>query len=79
MSDFLADHADPNPLVTIGVESDDEELPFSLVSATYNVAGWEGHIGILGPMRMRYALALALVNNVVQTLASLDDTRLQED
>ena len=80
LSDLLAEQgADANPVITIGVESDHEKLPFSLVSATYNIGGWEGHIGILGPMRMRYALALALVHNVADTLASLDETRRQED
>jgi len=34
------------------------------------LGGWEGHIGILGPMRMRYALALALVNSVAEILAA---------
>jgi heat-inducible transcriptional repressor len=80
LGDLLLDQgADPSPVITIGVESEREELPFSLVSATCNIAGWGGHIGILGPMRMRYALALALVNNVAQTLASLEDARLQEE
>lgn len=80
LSDVLVDlGGEDGPVIKIGVESEDEELPFSLVSATYNVAGWEGHIGILGPMRMRYALALALVNSVAQTLARLEDSRLQED
>lgn len=56
--------------ITIGVVAGDEELPFSLVSAGLRLVGWEGHIGILGPMRMRYSLALALVNSVAEILAS---------
>ncbi len=80
LGNLVADHgAEPSPIITIGVESAQQELPFSLVTATCNLAGWEGHIGILGPMRMRYALALALVNNVAETLASLDEARVQED
>lgn len=80
LGDLLVDHGDdPNPVITIGVEADREELPFSLVSATCSIAGWEGYIGILGPMRMRYAMALALVNNVAKTLASLQDARFQEE
>ena len=54
--------------ITIGVATGAEELPFSVVSAGLHVAGWEGQVGILGPMRMRYALALALVQSVTEIL-----------
>lgn len=59
----------PGTAITIGVVAGDEELPFSLVSTGLHLSGWEGHIGILGPMRMQYALSLALVNSVAEILA----------
>jgi len=59
----------PGTAITIGVVAGDEELPFSLVSTGLRLSAWEGHIGILGPMRMRYALAWALVNSVAEILA----------
>ncbi|HZM15332.1 MAG TPA: heat-inducible transcriptional repressor HrcA [Candidatus Krumholzibacteria bacterium] len=58
--------------ITIGVATDVEELPFSIVSAAMQLGGWEGQVGILGPMRMRYALALALVQSVVETLSGVE-------
>lgn len=65
--------------ITIGVAAGDEELPFSVVSAGMHLAGWEGHVGILGPMRMRYALGLALVQSVVEILGKLEDQRRSGD
>ena len=59
------------PSITIGVESDREELrPFSLVVAKCDIAGFDGYVGILGPMRMRYSLALSLVRSVVEAMHS---------
>lgn len=63
--------------VTVGVTSSDGELPFSLVSAWCSIAGHEGRVGILGPMRMRYALVTALVNRVAAAINSLEDARTQ--
>ncbi len=59
--------------ITIGVESAHESLPFSLVCTGVPIAGCAGRIGILGPMRMRYALAIALVNRVAEVLGSLQE------
>jgi transcriptional regulator of heat shock response len=57
------------PSIMIGVESDREDLrPFSLVVAKCDIAGFDGYVGILGPMRMRYALALSLVRSVVEAM-----------
>lgn len=53
--------------ITIGGESRREELsPFSLVIAGVNLGGTPGFVGILGPMRMRYALAMSLVTSVAR-------------
>jgi heat-inducible transcriptional repressor len=67
----------PGTAITIGVVAGEEELPFSLVSTGLHLAGWEGHIGILGPMRMRYALALALVNSVAEILSGHFDVDVE--
>lgn len=61
------------PSITIGEESNREELsPFSLVIASCSVAGRPGFVGILGPMRMRYALALSLVGGVARAMRTVD-------
>jgi heat-inducible transcriptional repressor len=57
------------PSITIGAESRRDELsPFSLVIAGTTIGGMPGFVGILGPMRMRYALALSLVGSVVRAM-----------
>jgi len=62
------------PSVTIGVESEREELrPFSLVVSAYSFSGLHGYVGILGPMRMRYALAMTLVSGVAAALGSVPE------
>jgi heat-inducible transcriptional repressor len=59
--------------ITIGEESRRNELsPFSLVVAGCTIAGRPGFVGILGPMRMRYSLAMALVGRVAAAMRSLD-------
>ena len=59
------------PAVAIGDETQRAELsPFSLVLSSCNIAGVPGFVAILGPMRMRYALALSLVKGVVEAMQS---------
>jgi heat-inducible transcriptional repressor len=59
--------------ITIGEESRRDDLsPFSLVVAGCTIAGRPGFVGILGPMRMRYSLAMALVGQVADAVRSLD-------
>jgi heat-inducible transcriptional repressor len=62
--------------IRIGGDSDDasgEPLsPFSLVSAKCQIGGHIGVIGILGPVRMRYSLAISLVQGVLETVRELD-------
>jgi heat-inducible transcriptional repressor len=61
------------PSIAIGSESKREELsPFSLVISGCTVAGRPGFVGILGPMRMRYALALSLVESVAVAVRSIE-------
>jgi heat-inducible transcriptional repressor len=59
--------------ITIGEESRRFDLsPFSLVVAGCTIAGRPSFVGILGPMRMRYSLAMALVGRVADAVRSLD-------
>jgi heat-inducible transcriptional repressor len=55
------DGRDPEPL-----------SPFSLVSARYRMGGRIGVVGILGPVRMHYSLAISLVQGVLDTVRELD-------
>jgi heat-inducible transcriptional repressor len=62
------------PSITIGEESKREDLsPFSLVVANCIVAGQPGFVGILGPMRMRYSLALSLVQSVAAAMGGEEE------
>jgi heat-inducible transcriptional repressor len=64
------------PSITIGSESRRDELsPFSLVIAGATIGGRPGFVGILGPMRMRYSLALSLVGSVVQSMREASERR----
>ena len=62
--------------IRIGGDSDDANAealsPFSLVSAKYQIGGHIGVIGILGPVRMRYSLAISLVQGVLETVREFD-------
>lgn len=46
--------------------------PFSLVSARYRMGGHIGVVGILGPIRMQYSLAISLVQGVLDTVREID-------
>lgn len=60
--------------ITIGTEHEDKELrPFSLVTAGYRMGGARGVIGIIGPTRMRYDLATALVGGAARELRAIGE------
>ncbi len=59
-------------VVTIGDENDCRELRLcSLVTASYDVAGSQGVIGVVGPTRMPYDRVVALVNYAASRAAQL--------
>ena len=59
-------------VVTIGEENQAQEMRlFSLVTASYDVNGAIGVIGIMGPTRMPYDRAVALVNYAASRAADL--------
>ena len=56
--------------VVIGAEHLDPSLrPFSLVASTYDDAGGTGTIGVIGPTRMRYSRAIAVVHGTAQAVS----------
>jgi len=71
---LLEKHDIPNKdfVITIGTENQDRKAQdYSLVTATYNVNGVTGLVGILGPTRMNYSKLIPLVDNVAKTIAEL--------
>ena len=59
-------------VVTIGDENDRRELRLcSLVTASYDVAGSQGVIGVMGPTRMPYDRVVALVDYAASRAAQL--------
>jgi heat-inducible transcriptional repressor len=76
--DYLTSILASRPLdrteVTIGREHGDEALrPFSLVTAGYRVGAARGVLGIIGPTRMRYDVALSLVGAMSRELRAIGD------
>jgi heat-inducible transcriptional repressor len=60
--------------VTIGTENEDDALkPFSLVTAGYRMGAARGVLGIIGPTRMRYDVALSLVDSVSRELRAIGE------
>lgn len=60
--------------VTIGAENEDAALqPFSLVTAGYRMGVARGVLGIIGPTRMRYDLALTLVSSISRELQAIGE------
>lgn len=59
-------------VVTIGAENQDNNANnYSIVTATYNVDGVTGRVGIIGPTRMNYSKVIPLVDHVAKTIAEM--------
>ena len=69
---FEEAYRDPAPgqaSVTIGSELNDSRVrPYSIVTARYQLGETFGTVGVLGPMRMDYGRAVALVENIASLL-----------
>jgi heat-inducible transcriptional repressor len=64
--------------VTIGAEHHDEALrPFSMVTAGYRMGAARGVLGIIGPTRMRYDVALSLVGAVSREMRAIGEEYFQ--
>jgi len=60
----------PGLTVVIGAEHADPNLrPFSLVASTYEDGAGTGTVGVIGPTRMRYPRAIAVVDGVAQAVS----------
>jgi heat-inducible transcriptional repressor len=71
---LLEKHEIPNKdfVITIGAENEETKAhDYSLVTATYNVNGVSGRVGIMGPTRMNYSKLIPLVDHVAKTIAEL--------
>ena len=71
---LLEKHDIPNKdfVITIGAENQETKAQdYSLVTATYNVNGVTGRVGIMGPTRMNYSKLIPLVDHVAKTIAEL--------
>jgi heat-inducible transcriptional repressor len=59
----------PGLTVVIGAEHLDPSLrPFSLVASTYDDGARTGTVGVIGPTRMRYSRAIAVVDGAAQAV-----------
>jgi heat-inducible transcriptional repressor len=74
LTSLLAGRAADRTEVTIGSEHGDESLrPFSVVTAGYRMGAARGVLGIIGPTRMRYDVALSLVGAVSRELRAIGE------
>jgi heat-inducible transcriptional repressor len=66
------DSADRDFVITIGKENEDDKAQsYSVVTATYDVNGVKGRVGIIGPKRMQYSRVIPLVDHVAKTIARM--------
>ncbi|MEK6650302.1 MAG: heat-inducible transcriptional repressor HrcA [Bacteroidota bacterium] len=58
-------------VVTIGSENTGDAAEISVMTATYDVSGATGRVGIIGPKRMNYAKMIPMVDHVARTIARI--------
>ena len=68
---LLSEYIDgPGLTVVIGAEHPNPDLrPFSVVASTYGDGSGIGTIGVIGPTRMRYSRAIAVVDGAAQAVS----------
>jgi heat-inducible transcriptional repressor len=73
--ELLTQYIDASDLtVVIGSEHDSPDLhPFSVVASTFHDGRRAGTVGIIGPRRMRYQRAIAVVDGVSQVMTRVLD------
>lgn len=63
---------DPDFVITIGAENDESKAKeYSMLSATYDIDGATGRIGVIGPKRMKYSKVIPLVDHVAKAIARM--------
>jgi heat-inducible transcriptional repressor len=66
------EHIDGDFAITIGSENQDSKAnEYSIISATYDLEGIAGRVGIIGPKRMEYAKMIPLVDHVAKLVAKM--------
>jgi len=74
LTSILATRSHHGTEVTIGAEHEDEVLrSFSLVTSGYRMGAARGVLGIIGPTRMRYDVALSVVASVARELRAIGE------
>ena len=64
--------AEKDFVITIGEENKDSKAKeYSVVSATYDLEGVTGRVGIIGPTRMDYAKLIPLVDHIAKLVARM--------
>jgi len=64
--------SDKDFVITIGSENDESRAQdYSVVTATYNIEGITGQVGLIGPKRMNYSKLVPLVDHVAKTIARM--------
>jgi len=73
---LLTEYLDgPGLTVVIGAEHSDPHLqPFSLITSTYYDGRSTGSVGVIGPRRMRYSRAIAMVDGVARAVSRVLQT-----
>jgi len=60
----------PGMTIVIGAEHQEPNLrPFSLIASTYEDGSGIGTVGIIGPTRMHYSRAIAMVDDAADTVS----------
>jgi heat-inducible transcriptional repressor len=69
--ELLSEYIDgPGLTVVIGAEHQDPSLrPFSLIASTFDNGHVAGTVGVIGPTRMRYSRAIAVVDGTAQAVS----------
>jgi heat-inducible transcriptional repressor len=74
LTSLLANRSIDRTEVTIGAEHRDDALrPFSMITAGYRMGAARGVLGIIGPTRMRYDMALSLVGAVSREMRAIGE------
>jgi heat-inducible transcriptional repressor len=62
----------PGMTVVIGAEHQDRNLrPLSLIASTYHDGGRIGMVGVIGPTRMHYSRAIAMVDSAAEAMSQV--------
>lgn len=58
----------PGTSIQLGSELDEGDLDLAVVSKSYDASGESGSVGVIGPMRMNYRMAISAVEEITREL-----------